>query len=185
MSRCGRIRARISGPMSRSGGRIGAARIPLAAFFPGPLQRLGRRPPDLSADRDRHGSRRGVRVVEGARLESVYTAYTRIEGSNPSLSASFSVACIGATAAGRRCPVEFRLAKFNGVLCQSPASAGCEPRQARKGATVAVRPSAGVQLAGGTTLAAASRLQATMSGWGVPGTGTSGPDCSAVEGCKR
>ncbi len=33
-------------------------------------------------------SRRGVRVVEGARLESVYTAKPRIEGSNPSLSAS-------------------------------------------------------------------------------------------------
>ena len=32
---------------------------------------------------------RGVRVVEGARLESVYTL-TRIEGSNPSLSASQS-----------------------------------------------------------------------------------------------
>ena len=31
--------------------------------------------------------RRGVRVVEGARLESVYTL-TRIEGSNPSLSAN-------------------------------------------------------------------------------------------------
>jgi hypothetical protein len=32
--------------------------------------------------------RRGVRVAEGARLESVYTLI-RIEGSNPSLSASF------------------------------------------------------------------------------------------------
>ena len=32
---------------------------------------------------------RGVRVVEGARLESVYT-FTRIEGSNPSLSATYS-----------------------------------------------------------------------------------------------
>ncbi len=30
---------------------------------------------------------RGVRVVEGARLESVYTV-NRIEGSNPSLSAN-------------------------------------------------------------------------------------------------
>lgn len=34
--------------------------------------------------------RRGVRVVEGARLESVYTAYPRIAGSNPALSASNS-----------------------------------------------------------------------------------------------
>ena len=32
------------------------------------------------------GLRRGGRVVEGARLESVYTG-NRIEGSNPSLSA--------------------------------------------------------------------------------------------------
>jgi hypothetical protein len=32
--------------------------------------------------------RRGGRVVEGARLESVY-AVTRIEGSNPSLSANY------------------------------------------------------------------------------------------------
>ena len=32
---------------------------------------------------------RGGRVVEGARLESVYTVYSRIEGSNPSLSANF------------------------------------------------------------------------------------------------
>ena len=31
--------------------------------------------------------RRGARVVEWARLESVYTVYSRIEGSNPSLSA--------------------------------------------------------------------------------------------------
>ena len=31
--------------------------------------------------------RRGGRVVEGARLESVYTVYSRIEGSKPSLSA--------------------------------------------------------------------------------------------------
>ena len=30
---------------------------------------------------------RGVRAAEGARLESVYTAKPRIEGSNPSLSA--------------------------------------------------------------------------------------------------
>ena len=35
-------------------------------------------------------SRRGGRVAEGARLESVYTG-NRIEGSNPSLSASFRV----------------------------------------------------------------------------------------------
>ena len=33
------------------------------------------------------GLRRGGRVVEGARLESVYTG-NRIEGSNPSLSAT-------------------------------------------------------------------------------------------------
>ena len=32
--------------------------------------------------------RRGGRAVEGARLESVYTPKRRIEGSNPSLSAS-------------------------------------------------------------------------------------------------
>jgi hypothetical protein len=32
---------------------------------------------------------RGVRVVEGARLELVYTPNTCIEGSNPSLSANF------------------------------------------------------------------------------------------------
>ena len=31
---------------------------------------------------------RGVRAAEGARLESVYTAKPRIEGSNPSLSAT-------------------------------------------------------------------------------------------------
>ncbi len=36
--------------------------------------------------RDAHCPRRGVRVVEGARLESVYTR-KGIEGSNPSLSA--------------------------------------------------------------------------------------------------
>ena len=34
------------------------------------------------------GKQRGVRVVEGARLESVYTG-NRIEGSNPFLSAVF------------------------------------------------------------------------------------------------
>ncbi len=34
------------------------------------------------------GNWRGVRAAEGARLESVYTL-TRIEGSNPSLSAIF------------------------------------------------------------------------------------------------
>ena len=33
------------------------------------------------------GLRRGGRVVEGARLESVYSGRTGIEGSNPSLSA--------------------------------------------------------------------------------------------------
>src|SRR5215470_17557411 len=32
--------------------------------------------------------RRGVRVAEGARLEIVYTSKRRVEGSNPSLSAS-------------------------------------------------------------------------------------------------
>ena len=42
--------------------------------------------------------RRGVRVVEGARLESVYTAYPRIAGSNPALSASFGL--IAAAQAG-------------------------------------------------------------------------------------
>ena len=36
------------------------------------------------------GRRRGGRVVEGARLERVYTG-NRIEGSNPSLSASIIV----------------------------------------------------------------------------------------------
>lgn len=41
--------------------------------------------------------------------------------------------------------------QFNGVLCQSLASGGRKFRQARKGATVAVQPSAEVQLAGGAT----------------------------------
>ena len=42
--------------------------------------------------------RRGVRVAEGARLESVYT-FTRIEGSNPSLSA-------------KNCPTDFSAGLF-------------------------------------------------------------------------
>ena len=39
-----------------------------------------------------YAPRRGGRVVEGARLESVYTV-KRIEGSNPSLSATFCIQC--------------------------------------------------------------------------------------------
>ena len=64
---------------------------------------------------------RGVRAVEGARLESVYTAYPRIEGSNPSLSAI----------------------TFNGGLRRFPATIGGKPRQARKGATVVIDSGAG------------------------------------------
>src|SRR5262249_30327072 len=45
-------------------------------------------------------SRRGGRAVEGARLESVYTPKKRIEGSNPSLSATFPTACGKDYAAG-------------------------------------------------------------------------------------
>ncbi len=44
-------------------------------------------------------SRRGVRVAEGARLESVYTG-NRIEGSNPSLSAIFRTRCPARSEAG-------------------------------------------------------------------------------------
>ena len=64
---------------------------------------------------------RGVRAVEGARLESVYTAYPRIEGSNPSLSAITSY----------------------GGLRRFPATIGGKPRQARKGATVVTDSGAG------------------------------------------
>ncbi len=58
-----------------------------------------------------------VRAVEGARLESVYTAKPRIEGSNPSRSASFTPS-------------------FDGGLRRFLATIGGKPRQARKGATV-------------------------------------------------
>ena len=58
-----------------------------------------------------------VRAVEGARLESVYTAKPRIEGSNPSRSASFTPS-------------------FDGGLRRFLATIGGKSRQARKGATV-------------------------------------------------
>ena len=56
-------------------------------------------------------------MVEGARLESVYTAKPRIEGSNPSRSASFTPS-------------------FDGGLRRFLATIGGKSRQARKGATV-------------------------------------------------
>ena len=45
--------------------------------------------------------RRGVRAVEGARLESVYTVKSRIEGSNPSLSATLDAAPVHGARYGR------------------------------------------------------------------------------------
>ena len=59
----------------------------LAACLPAPLPlsfRFFARP-----EAGREVTWRGVRVVEGARLESVYRVYSLIEGSNPSLSARF------------------------------------------------------------------------------------------------
>ena len=78
-------------------------------------------------------------MVEGARLESVYTVYRRIEGSNPSLSANFP---------WRRNepPGRFMVGRVG-----SPATIGCEPRQARKGAAVATDSGAGVRLARSAT----------------------------------
>ena len=66
--------------------------------------------------------RRGVRVVEGARLESVYTltAYRGFES------------------------LSLRHILFNGTRIGSLATIDREPRQARKGATVAVDSGAGV-----------------------------------------
>ena len=49
----------------------------------------GAAPVEFPARFRRLSLRRDVRAVEGARLESVYTAKPRIEGSNPSLSAIF------------------------------------------------------------------------------------------------
>ena len=69
-------------------------------------------------------TRRDDRAVEGARLEIVCALQRGTEGSNPSLSASYRqkrpTAQIVHMVAGRR------------------ATNTCEPRQARKGATVAV-----------------------------------------------
>jgi hypothetical protein len=79
-------------------------------------------------------------VVEGARLESVYTVKSRIEGSNPSLSAKFPWRNI-------KSPVCFMVGRVG-----SSATIGCEPRQARKGAAVATDSGAGVWLARSATL---------------------------------
>ena len=78
-------------------------------------------------------------MVEGARLESVYTAKPRIEGSNPSLSASFEVGssvCDVVSTAIHGGP-RWRLATLDS-----------KPRQARKGATVVVDAGAEGTLAG-------------------------------------
>ncbi len=78
-------------------------------------------------------------MVEGARLESVYTVKSRIEGSNPSLSARFHRRYIR--------PSVFLMVGRVG----SPATIGREPRQTRKGAAVATDSGAGVWLARSAT----------------------------------
>ena len=112
-------------------------------------------------------------MVEGARLESVYTAYPRIEGSNPSLSASYfkmrrpgrwrsSRKFKGKTRGGpslepnsARWATRCHLARITGLDAHlyggpvgPPATIVCESRQVRKEATVANDSGAGVWLAG-------------------------------------
>ena len=79
-------------------------------------------------------------MVEGARLESVYTVISRIEGSNPSLSAKLFWWNIGS-------PVRLMVGRVG-----PPATISCEPRQARKGAAAATDSGAGVWLARSATL---------------------------------
>ena len=86
--------SRLSTPPAR--GRLGTAR------------RQARRRPNSPARSqvpyhpgpDQPGPRRGGRVVEGARLESGYTVKSRIEGSNPSLSARTRPCCARGRVAG-------------------------------------------------------------------------------------
>ncbi len=91
-------------------------------------------------------ARRGVRVVEGARLEIVCTLKSRTEGSNPSLSAKIDLwwSCVG--------PL---------------ATRSCEPRQVRKEAAAAMDVCAGVWLARATTLYCIATFLSSYSQYGL------------------
>ncbi len=137
---------------SRSGVRAGEARRwratgsrlgerPNQGWF-GPEVLSERRTRELRTNFNREAQtvkklRRGVRAVEGARLESVYTAKSvsrvRIPLSPPSNSST--VGRVGPLATGR-----------------------CQPRQARKGATVTARSGAEVWLTRTATIVCAGVL---------------------------